>query len=114
MAHFAEIDENNIVTRVLVVPNEQEHRGQEFLSKDLNLDGIWIQTSYNNRIRKNYAGIGYEYDTIRDAFIPPQPFPSWILNEETCQWEAPTPYPTDGVMYQWNEDNKDWEVTING
>ena len=114
MAHFAEIDENNIVTRVLVVPDEQEHRGLVFLSTDLNLDGIWIQTSYNNRIRKNYAGIGYEYDTIRDAFIPPQPFPSWILNEETCQWEAPTPYPTDGVMYQWNEESKDWEATING
>ena len=114
MAHFAEIDSNNIVTRVLVVPNEQEHRGQEYLSKDLGLDGIWIQTSYNNRIRKNYAGIGYTYDTIRDAFIPPQPFPSWILNEETCQWESPTPYPTDGVMYQWNEESKDWEATING
>ena len=69
MAHFAEIDENNIVTRVLVVANEQEHRGQEFLANDLGLGGFWIQTSYNNNIRKNYAGIGYTFDPVRDAFI---------------------------------------------
>jgi len=91
MAHFAEV-QNNIVTRVLVVPDEQEHRGQEFLANDLGLDGVWIQTSYNARIRKNYAGIGYTYDTIRDAFIAPKPecHPNLVtLNEETCTWSCP-------------------------
>ncbi len=73
MAHFAQIDENNIVLQVLVIPDFQEHRGQEYLANDLNLGGIWKQTSYNNRIRKNYAGIGFTYDEIRDAFIPPKP-----------------------------------------
>jgi hypothetical protein len=98
MAHFAEINENNIVIRVLVVPDEQENRGQDFLANDLNLSGTWIQTSYNTKegvhilggisLRKNYAGIGYTYDAIRDAFIPPKPVgDEWILNENTCQWE---------------------------
>lgn len=73
MAHFAEIDDKNVVTRVLVIPNEQEHRGQEYLANDLGLGGIWLQTSYNNKIRFNYAGIGYLYDPIDDAFIPPMP-----------------------------------------
>jgi hypothetical protein len=114
MAHFAEIDENNIVTRVLVVPNEQEHRGHEFLASDLGLGGLWIQTSYNANIRKNYAGIGMSYDTNRDAFIAPQPFASWILDEETCRWEAPTPYPTDGLIYEWNETDTDWKAIVNG
>ena len=91
MAHFAEIDDNNIVTRVLVVPNEQEHRGQEFLTDDLNLGGKWVQTSYNHNIRKNYAGIGYTYDTERDAFIAPKPdcHPDKVtLDEETCRWSC--------------------------
>lgn len=91
MAHFAEIDENNIVTRVLVVPDEQEHRGQEFLANDLGLGGFWIQTSYNNNIRKNYAGIGYTFDPVRDAFIAPQPecHPESItFDEETCRWSC--------------------------
>lgn len=87
MAHFAQIDENNIVLQVLVIPDFQEHRGQEYLANDLNLGGIWKQTSYNNRIRKNYAGIGYTYDEIRDAFIPPKPGDNYILNEDTCLWE---------------------------
>ena len=113
MAHFAEIDKKGVVLRVLVVPDEQELRGQDFLANDLGLGGTWIQTSYNARIRKNYAGIGMTYDSKRDAFIPEQPFDSWILNEETCQWEAPISYPTDGVMYQWNEDKKDWESIVN-
>ena len=103
MAHFAEVNEQNIVIRVLVVPNEQEHRGHDYLSNDLGLGGRWIQTSYNNRIRKNYAGIGMTYDPVRDAFIPPQPYPSWLLNEETCYWVPPIPYPTDGQAYYWNE-----------
>ena len=91
MAHFAEIDENNIVTRVLVVGDDQEHRGQEFLANDLGLGGFWIQTSYNNRIRKNYAGIGFQFDPTRDAFIPPQPdcHPESItFDEETCRWSC--------------------------
>lgn len=114
MAHFAQIDENGVVLQVLVVPDQQEHRGHEFLADDLGLGGTWVQTSYNARIRKNYAGIGHIYDAVRDAFIAPQPFASWILNEETCHWEAPVPYPTDGVMYTWNEETTDWEATVNG
>ena len=87
MAHFAQIDNDNIVLQVLVIPDFQEHRGQEYLANDLNLGGIWKQTSYNNRIRKNYAGIGFTYDEIRDAFIPPKPGDNYILNEDTCLWE---------------------------
>ena len=87
MAHFAQIDNNNIVLQVLVIPDFQEHRGQQYLANDLNLGGIWKQTSYNNRIRKNYAGIGFTYDEIRDAFIPPKPGDNYILNEDTCLWE---------------------------
>lgn len=118
MAHFAEIDENNIVLRVLKVDNEQEHRGQQFLADDLQLGGTWIQTSYNTYgghhvlggtpMRMNYAGIGYTYDSGRDAFIPPKPFESWLLDEDTCLWGAPVPYPTDDKMYCWNEDTFGW------
>jgi hypothetical protein len=114
MAHFAEVDENGVVQRVLVVPDTQEHRGHEFLADDLGLGGTWVQTSYNSRIRKNYAGIGMTYDADRDAFIAPQPHASWILNEDTCQWESPVPFPTDGLMYIWNEETTDWEATVNG
>lgn len=112
MAHAAEIV-NGIVTQVLVVPDEQEHRIQDYLSIDCALGGTWVQTSYNSRIRKNYAGIGMTYDSERDAFIPIQPFPSWVINEETCKWEAPIPYPTDGLMYSWNEELTDWEAIAN-
>ena len=94
MAHFAEIDSNNVVTRVLVVPDSEEHRGQEFLANDLGLGGTWVQTSYNARIRKNYAGIGMSYDAGRDAFIPVKPdcHPDKItFDEETCQWNCPDP-----------------------
>ena len=108
MAHFAQI-ENNIVTQVLVVDNAQEHRGQEFLANDLGLGGTWVQTSYNGNIRKNYAGIGYTYDQERDAFIAPKPYTKWVLNEETCIWEAPTPYPTDDKRYVWNDNRGEWE-----
>jgi len=89
MAHFAEIDSNNIVTRVLVVANEQEHRGQVFLANDLGLGGNWIQTSYNANFRKHYAGIGYSYDASLDAFIPPKCHDSATLNTETCLWDCP-------------------------
>jgi hypothetical protein len=105
MAHFAEIDSNNIVLQVLVVPDEQEHRGQEYLSVDCNLVGTWKKTSYNTYggvhtlggtpYRKNYAGIGFTYDESRDAFIPPKPYDSWILDEETCLWNDPNPTPVD-------------------
>ena len=114
MAHFAEIDSNGVVLRVLVVPDEQEHRGQEFLADDLTLGGTWVQTSYNARIRKNYAGIGYTYDNTRDAFIAPQPYASWVLNDDSCQWEAPIAYPTDGLMYEWDETTTDWKAITNG
>jgi hypothetical protein len=90
MAHFAEIDPNNgIVLRVLVVPNEQEHRGQDFLGNDLGLGGIWVQTSYNATIRKNYAGKGMIYDANRDAFIAPKPDNATGFDENTCQWIVP-------------------------
>lgn len=123
MAHFAEVDSNNVVLRVLVVGDDQEHRGQEFLANDLGLGGTWLKTSYNTQggvhttggtpFRKNYAGIGYTYDAGRDAFIPPKPFNSWTLDEDTCLWNAPVAYPTDGNLYTWNEDNQSWdEVTV--
>ena len=124
MAHFAQIDENNIVTQVLVVGNDQEHRGQDFLANDLGLGGTWIKTSYNTHggvhsnggtpLRKNYAGIGYTYDAGRDAFIPPKPFNSWVLDEDTCLWNAPTPMPTEGGPYMWVEDDLNWQTIPSG
>lgn len=117
MAHFAEIDENGVVLRVLVVPDEQESRGQEFLADDLGLGGTWVQTSYNARIRYNYAGIGFTFDPNYGedgAFIPPQPYPSWKLSNVDARWKAPVPYPTDGLMYEWNEELTDWEAIVNG
>lgn len=118
MAHFAQVDENNIVVQVLVVSDDQAHRGQDFLANDLGLGGNWIQTSYNTNagvhanggtpLRKNYAGIGYTYDASRDAFIPPKPFNSWTLNEDTCLWDAPVAHPADGKMYRWDEDTTNW------
>lgn len=122
MAHFAEIDENNIVIRVLVVADDQENRGQEFLADDCNLGGTWKKTSYNTQegihvlggtpFRKNYAGIGYSYDSVRDAFIPPKPFNSWTLDEDTCNWQAPTPRPTDGKSYVWVEEDLNWQEVV--
>jgi hypothetical protein len=112
MAHFAEIDENSVVLRVLVVPDAEENRGQEFLADDLELGGTWVQTSYNANIRKNYAGIGYTYDAERDAFIAPKPYESWVLDEDTCQWQTPTPRPDsiDGEIWLWNEEKLEWEI----
>jgi hypothetical protein len=119
MAHFAEIDAEGTVLRVLVVADAQEDRGQEFLADDLGLGGTWKKTSYNTvggvhsnggtPYRKNYAGIGFKYDNALDAFIPPKPFASWTLNEGTCLWEAPTPMPTDDKMYAWDEDTTSWK-----
>jgi hypothetical protein len=89
MANFAELDENNIVLRVLVVPNDQEGRGQDYLANDLGLGGTWMQTSYNGNFRKNYAGDGYTYDPVRDAFIAPEPDDAIGFDEETCRWIEP-------------------------
>lgn len=118
MANFAQLDENNVVINVAVVADadtsidgvEVESVGAEFMHKLVG--GRWVQTSYNHRIRKNYASIGYTYDETRDAFIPPKPYPSWVLIEETCRWEAPKPHNKDGKTYSWDEALGDWvEVT---
>ena len=105
MAYFAEIDENNIVKQVLAVDDSLEHRGAEFLANDLNLGGTWIQTSFNNKIRKQFASIGFIYDQKNDVFIRPQPYPSWLL-DENFDWQAPKPKP-EGNWY-WDESQYDW------
>jgi hypothetical protein len=117
MAHFAEIGLDNVVLRVLVVDNKEllDDQGQElevFGRKFLRniFGGTWIQTSYNGNFRKHFAGIGYTYDSQRDAFIPPKPFASWVLNEDTCDWDPPTPAPDDGNVYFWNEDTQEWDL----
>ena len=107
MSHWAKI-ENNIVVEVLVGPNYGDE-GEAFFNA---LGGTWVKTSYNGNIRKNYAGIGYTYDADRNAFIPPKPFNSWLLDEDTCQWKAPIEYPTDGLMYEWDEELNDWKPII--
>lgn len=121
MAHFAQLDENNVVTQVIVVANsdtadasgvEKEHIGAAFCERLFG--GTWKQTSYNGNKRKNYAGIGYIYKADIDAFVPPKPYASWLLNETTAQWEAPVTMPTDGAMYLWNEDNQQWVEAENG
>ena len=115
MSHFAKV-ENGIVTQVIVADQDVIDSGM--------FGAGWVQTSYNTRggihygqdgqpdggvaLRKNYAGIGYTYDAVRDAFIAPQPFPSWVLNEQTCQWGAPVPMPTDGKRYNWDEATLNW------
>ena len=128
MAHYAKIDENNIVTKVLVIDEETVNSGE--FGNPLS----WIQTSYNTNegqhslgetpLRKNFAGVGMTYDKDRDAFIPIQPYPSWILDEDTCQWEAPLPYPDkkgewpwpsyndDDPIYNWDEDNITWKLSV--
>lgn len=113
MAHFAKLDSNNLVEKVEVVSNDiatTEQAGIDFLNNLYNTNDVWKQTSYNNNIRKNFAGIGFTYDETRDAFIPPKPYNSWVLNETTCLWEAPVSYPDDGQEYKWNETNQQWEV----
>jgi hypothetical protein len=115
MAHFAQLDDQNTVLQVIVVHNnelldngvESEAKGIAFC-QSLFPGTNWVQTSYNGNIRKNYAGIGFTYDAQRDAFIPPKPYPSWVLNETTCQWEAPVPYPTDGKRYIWDDATQTW------
>ena len=118
MATFAKLGLNNKVIEVQSVHNnelldsngvEQEVNGIDFLTK-LTGWSIWVQTSYNNNIRKNHAGIGYTYDEDRDAFIPKKPYASWILNETTCQWEAPVALPDTENRYNWNEINQNWDI----
>jgi len=107
MSHFAEIDSNNIVTRVLVGDNASPDEGYQWLID--NLGGTWIQTSYNNNIRGVYAGVGYTYNLSEDIFITPQPYPSWTRSGSL--WNAPTPMPEDGKMYNWNEETLSWVET---
>ena len=116
MAHFARLDQNNVVVDVNVVHNnellqngtESEARGIDFLTNWSGGYTNWRQTSYNATFRKNYAGVGYTYDAARDAFVPPQPYASWTLDEQSCQWAAPTPMPTDGKRYNWYEAGLAW------
>ena len=121
MAHFAKLNESNIVLTVIVVANSDastEAKGQTFLQNLYKNTITYKQTSYNTYggvhllggtpFRKNFAGIGYTYDVSKDAFIPPKPYNSWTLNEDTCHWEAPVTYPTDGNLYEWNEENQTW------
>jgi len=113
MAHFAKLGIGNKILKVEVVSNDialTEQAGSDFINKLYNTRDVWKQTSYNNNIRKNFAGIGYQYDQTRDAFIAPKPFTSWILNEDTCIYEAPVAYPDDGESYSWNETNLNWEI----
>jgi len=117
MAHFAQLDNSNIVLQVIVVNNdvidnlpfpESEPLGISFCQSLYGADTIWKQTSYNNSFRVRYAGIGFIYDIDLDAFIPPKPYPSWLLNTETCDWQAPVPYPNDGKHYYWDEQTLSW------
>ena len=123
MAHFAKLGTGNIVERVAVLSNDvatTEQAGVDFLNNLHSSRDVWKQTSYNTHggehklggtpFRKNYAGVGYTYDEVRDAFIAPKPFKSWILNEESCTWESPVSYPNDGKDYNWNETTKQWDL----
>ena len=119
MAHFAKLDENNVVTQVIVVGNrdtsdangvEKEHIGAAFCERLLG--GTWKQTSYNGNMRKRYAGIGFTYNEDLDAFVPPKRYPSWVLNNTTADWEAPIPLPDDGKTYDWNESTGSWDEVV--
>ena len=123
MAYFAKLGTGNIIEKVISINNsvitdnngiEKEKLGVDFINKLYNTRDVWKQTSYNNNIRKNFAGIGYQYDQTRDAFIPPKPFNSWILNEDTCLWKAPVGMPTtvleENEYYSWNESIINWEI----
>lgn len=115
MAHYAEIDANNVVLRVIVVSNEDESTPDGTTVESIGVafcqrlfGGDWVKTSYNGNIRKRYAGIGYTYNSSLDAFVPPQPYPSWTLDNATADWIAPVPTPTDGKKYSWDEDTLSW------
>ena len=117
MAHFAELDENNVVKQVIVVHNnellddegqENEAKGVEFCSSLFGHTN-WVQTSYNDSVRKQFAGVGFTYDDVNDIFVAPQPYPSWSLDDNS-DWQAPTPMPEDDNMYSWNEDTQSWDL----
>jgi hypothetical protein len=119
MAHFAQLNEENLVIQVIVVANQEilNEQGQESEQKGIDfctnlLGGTWKQTSYNGNFRKNYAGIGYKYDESRDAFIAPKPFSSWLLDETTCQWKAPVDMPVDDRRYTWDEETTSWKELV--
>jgi hypothetical protein len=121
MAHFAQLNEENIVINVIVINNEtinnlpfpeSEPIGVEFCKSLYGVETIWKQTSYNGNFRKNYAAIGYNFDLLIDAFIAPKPYQSWLLNTDTGKWEAPVPYPNDGKEYYWDEPTLSWVETV--
>jgi hypothetical protein len=123
MASFAQLNKNSIVIDVIVVNNdtidnlpfpESEPVGVAFCQSLYGSTTVWKQTSYNANFRKNFAGIGYTYDPVLDAFIPSQPYPSWLLNTTTCQWQAPVPYPDDGKRYVWDETTQSWVIITDG
>jgi hypothetical protein len=124
MAHFAQLDDADMVIKVIVVSNDNaptESSGISFCQSLFGDETNWVQTSYNTRggvhrnegepFRKNFAGIGFSYDSDKDAFIPPKPYESWVLNEASCRWEAPTPMPNDGNDYIWDEDTTSWAIS---
>jgi hypothetical protein len=126
MPYFAQLNDENVVIQVIPAGPEYESSGEELYAQIAG--GVWKRTSYNSRggihygpdgtpdggiaFRKNYAGIGYTYDSALDAFIPPKPFPSWLLDTNTCQWQAPKPYPNDGRLYSWDEATQSWIETV--
>jgi hypothetical protein len=119
MAYFAKLGVGNIVEKVISINNavitdangiEKEQLGNDFINKLYNTRDVWKQTSYNSTFRKNYAGIGFQYDQTRDAFIPPKPFNSWVLNEDNCRWESPVAKPQDNNKYNWNESTLTWDL----
>ena len=117
MAYFAQLDENNVVIQVIPASDDYENNGEEIFAQVVG--GVWKKTSYNTfrgahktgkePFRKNYASVGFTYDETLDAFIPPKPYGSWILDEETCQWDSPIPYPFDGKDYKWKESTQEWD-----
>ena len=117
MAHFTQLDENNVVVQVIVVHNneliapdgtESEYKGIEFCKSLFGANTRWVQTSYNGNFRRRYAGIGGSYDEARDAFLHAKPYLSWLLNETTLEWNSPIPYPSNGKRYVWNEETTSW------
>jgi hypothetical protein len=121
MAHFARVNENWIVEEVIVVNNdviknnvgiECDWLGEQFCRSLYGAHTKWIQTSYTGRIYKNYASVGYSFDSHRNAFIPPKPYESWLLNEDTCRWDPPAPYPTDDTLYVWDEETTSWVLQL--
>lgn len=123
MAHFAQLDNDNKVVQVIAVNNDalgnmdfpaSDAEGASFCRSLFGADTTWVQTSFSGAFRKNYAGVGYVYDGTRDAFIPPRPYPSWVLDETTCLWATPIPYPEDGNLYSWDETTMSWVISDQG